>query len=153
KAFRRALSLKPDSPQAQMSLGYTLLMQKKYSDARTWLEKSLLKDSSTPETSYYLGLIAQEQNEDEKAIEFFKKAIQLVAFFAHAHIALGSTYLKLKNYPQAQQELEIGVKLDPNDSKAHYNLAMLYARLKEPGRAQAEMTIVEKLKEDSKTNR
>ena len=124
-------------------------MQKQYPEAQTLLEKSLQKDSHNPETFYYLGLIAQEQNEDERAIELFKQAIKLVASFAHAHIALGSTYLKLKNYALAQQELEIGVKLDPNDSKGHYNLAVLYARLKDPLRAQAEMAIVEKLKDAS----
>jgi Tfp pilus assembly protein PilF len=52
----------------------------------------------------------------------------------------------LKNYPLAQQELELSVKLNPNDAKAHYNLALLFARLKNPKRAQEEMQIVEKLK-------
>ena len=92
------------------------------------------------------GLIAQEQNEDERAMDLFNKAIQLVPTYSFAHVALGSTYLKLKNYRGAQQELEVGVKLNPNDSKAHYNLAVLYARLKDPQRAQEEMRIVEKLK-------
>jgi Tfp pilus assembly protein PilF len=52
----------------------------------------------------------------------------------------------LKKYPLAQQELELSVKLNPNDAKAHYNLAVLFARLKNPARAQEEMQIVEKLK-------
>ena len=52
----------------------------------------------------------------------------------------------MKDYTRAQQELEAGVKLNPEDSKAHYNLALLYARLKDQARAQAEMQIVERLK-------
>ena len=141
---------RPDDPQAQMYLGYTLLKQKKYPEARAWLEKSAQKDERAPETFYYLGLIAQEQNEDERAIELFAKAVGLTPSLANAHIALGSTYLKLKNYPLARQELEAGVKLNPDDSKAHYNLARLYALLKDQQRAQEEMAIVERLKNAGK---
>jgi len=150
QAFRRALHLQPDNPRAQMNLGYTLLEQKKYPEAREWLEKSVQKDKTVPETFYYLGQIAQEQNEDERAIEFFKQALALVSSYSFAHAALGASYLQLKNYPLAQQELELSVKLNPNDAKAHYNLAVLFARLKNPERAQEEMQIVEKLKNAGK---
>jgi Tfp pilus assembly protein PilF len=66
--------------------------------------------------------------------------------YSFAHAALGASYLRLKNYPLAQQELELSVRLNPNDAKAHYNLAVLFARLKNQPRAQEEMAIVEKLK-------
>ena len=61
-------------------------------------------------------------------------------------IALGSSYMRLKNYTRARQELETAVKLDPDEPSGHYNLALLYARIKEPERAQQEMQIIEKLK-------
>jgi tetratricopeptide (TPR) repeat protein len=93
-----------------------------------------------------LGLIVQEENEDERAITLLEKAIQVSPSFANAHVALGASYLKLKDYVRAQKELELGATLNPDDSKAHYQLAVLYARLKDPKRAQAEMQIVEKLK-------
>jgi tetratricopeptide (TPR) repeat protein len=146
QAFRRALELQPDNSRAQMYLGFTLLEQKKYPEARAWLERSLQKDKSVPETFYYLGQIAQEQNADEQAIGFFKQALALAPSYSFAHTALGTSYLRLKNYPLAQQELELSVKLNPNDTKAHYNLAVLFARLKNPERAQQEMQIVERLK-------
>ena len=58
----------------------------------------------------------------------------------------------MKSYERAQQELEIGVKLNPNDSKAHYNLALIYSRLKDTQRAQAEMDILERLKRTTVSN-
>jgi tetratricopeptide (TPR) repeat protein len=150
QSFRQFLKLQPDDAQGQLHLGYVLLKEKQYAEARALLERSLQKSSATPEAFYYLGLIAQGQNEDERAIGLFEKSIQLAPSFAYVHIALGATYLKLKNYTRAQQALETGVKLSPEDSKAHYNLAMLYARLKNPQRAQEEMRIVEKLKTEGK---
>jgi Flp pilus assembly protein TadD len=150
QSFRQFLKLQPDDAQGQLHLGYVLLKEKQYTEARELLEKSIQKGSGTPEAFYYLGLIAQGQNEDERAIELFEKSIQLAPSFAYVHVALGATYLKLKDYTRAQQALETGVKLSPEDSKAHYNLAMLYARLKNPERAQEEMRIVEKLKNEGK---
>jgi Flp pilus assembly protein TadD len=99
-----------------------------------------------PEVFYYLGLVAQEQSDDAKAILLFEKAVRKLPNYAHARIALGASYIKLRNYTRAKEELETAVKLDPEEPKAHYNLALLYARLKDPARAQAEMDIVEKLK-------
>ena len=149
-AFRQVLKLRPDHSESQLYLGYILLKQKRHTEAREWLEKSLQKETSAPETFhylgfYYLGLIAHDQNDNEKAEDLFGKAIRLAPSFAHAHIALGSTYLRMKNYTGARQALETGVKLDPGDSKAHYNLALLYSRLNEPQRAEEEMRIVERL--------
>jgi Flp pilus assembly protein TadD len=146
KVFRRLIQLQPMSDQAQVHLGYVLLNQKKYDEAQLWLEKSARSRSPMPEVFYYLGLVAQEQSEDAKAIQLFEKAVQKLPNYSHARIALGASYIKLRNYPRAKEELETAVKLDPEEPRAHYNLALLYARLKDPARAQAEMDIVEKLK-------
>ncbi|HET7114240.1 MAG TPA: tetratricopeptide repeat protein, partial [Pyrinomonadaceae bacterium] len=95
---------------------------------------------------YYLGLVAQEQNDDARAIPLFEKAVQKLPKYAHARIALGSSYMKLRNYARAREELETAVRLDPDEPKAHYNLALLYARLNDPARAQEEMKIIDRLK-------
>ncbi len=135
QSFRRFLKLRPDDVQGQLHLGYVLLKQKRHAEAREWLEKSVRANAGTPEAFYYLGLIAQGEGDDARAVELFGKSIQLAPTYAHAHVALGATYLKLKDYESARRSLEAGVKLGPEDPKAHYNLALLYARLKEPERA------------------
>lgn len=146
KLFRRLIEIQPHNSLGQLHLGYVLLNQKKYRDARLWLEKSARSPNAIPEVFYYLGLVAQEQNDDAGAIPLFEKAVQKLPNYAHARIALGSSYMKLKNYARAREELETAVKLDPNEPKAHYNLALLYARLNDPARAQEEMKIVDSLK-------
>ena len=146
KLFRRLLEIQPNNAQGQLHLGYVLLNQKKYAEARLWLEKSARPGVAIPEVFYYLGLVAQEQNDDARAIVLFEKAVQKLPNYAHARIALGSSYMKLKNYVRARQELETAVKLDPEEPTAHYNLALLYARMKEPAKAQEQLRIIEKLK-------
>ena len=98
QVFRRALELQPDNAQGQMYLGYVLYKQKKFNEAKGYLEKTIKADASVPEPFYYLGLIVQEENEDERAIVLLEKAIQVSPAFANAHVALGASYLKLKDY-------------------------------------------------------
>jgi len=43
-----------------------LYKQKKFSEAKGCLEKTIKADARVPEPFYYLGLIAQEENEDER---------------------------------------------------------------------------------------
>src|SRR5439155_19798583 len=96
QSFRCALELQPDNAQDQMYLGYVLYKQKKFSEAKPYLEKTIKADSNIPEPFYYLGLIVQEENEDEQAVALLEKAILVSPSFAHAHVALGASYLKLK---------------------------------------------------------
>jgi tetratricopeptide (TPR) repeat protein len=152
KLFRHLLELQPNNAQGQLHLGYVLLNQKKYAEARTWLEKSARTSTPIPEVFYYLGLVAQEQHDDAGAIVLFEKAVRQLPSYAHPRIALGSSYMKLKNYVRARQELETAVKLDPEEPTAHYNLALLYARIKEPERAQEELKIIDQLKSKGVSN-
>ena len=152
KLFRRVLDIQPANAPGQLHLGYVLLNQKKYREARLWLEKCARSGVALPEVSYYLGLLAQDQGDDARAIALFEKAVQQLPSYAHARIALGSSYLRLKNYPRARQELEKAVQLAPDEPSGHYNLALLYARTKEPEKAQAQMRIVEDLKSKRRTS-
>jgi Flp pilus assembly protein TadD len=152
KLFRRVLEIQPTNGQAQLHLGYILMLQKKPAEARVWLEKSRRSGVDIPEVSYYLGLVAQDQGDDVRAIAFFQKAVQQLPTYAHPRIALGSTYLRRKDYARAREELEAAVKLDPEEPSGHYNLALLYARTKQPDKAQEQMRIVEDLKSKQRTS-
>jgi Flp pilus assembly protein TadD len=152
KLFRRVLEIQPGNAQAQLHLGYVMLIQKKPAEARLWLEKSARSGLAIPEVSYYLGLVAQDQGDDPRAIALFQKAVQQLPTYVHPRIALGAIYLRLKDYVRARQELETAVKLDPEEPSGHYNLALLYARTKEPEKAQEQMRIVEDLKSKQRTS-
>src|SRR5687768_18088082 len=127
KLFRRLIAIQPDNSLDQLHLGYVLLNQKKYRDAQLWLEKSARSPNAIPEVFYYLGLVAQEQNDEARAIPLFEKALQKIPNYVHARIALGSSYMKLRNYTRARAVLETAVKLDPNEPTAPHILAHVYA--------------------------
>src|ERR1041385_2635515 len=59
QVFRHALQIQPDNAQAQMYLGYVLYKQKKFGEAKPYLEKTIKADAKLPEPFYYLGLILQ----------------------------------------------------------------------------------------------
>lgn len=151
RAFRQFLKLRPGDVQGQIHLGYVLLKQSRLAEARAALEPSTQSGAATAEVFYYLGLIAQQEGDDARAVGLFEKSVRLAPAFVHAHAAMGAAFLKLKDYARAQQALEAAVKLGPEEPKAHYNLALLYSRLNQPERAQEEMRIVERLKNQGKT--
>jgi tetratricopeptide (TPR) repeat protein len=65
----------------------------------------------------------------EKAISFFKKAIELDPFFVPAYSNLGKTYRNCGNYQQALVYLERSHELAPGHAVILLNLSELYLQL------------------------
>jgi Flp pilus assembly protein TadD len=105
QSFRRLLELQPSNPQGQLFLGYVLLKQKRGAEARALLESSVKADASAPEGFYYLGLIAQDEQEDARAVSILEDVARRFPTFPHARVALGVSYMKLKDYERARREL------------------------------------------------
>jgi Flp pilus assembly protein TadD len=72
-----------------------------------------------------LGLALMQNGDDDGAIAAFRKAIQHAPNYADAHANLGGA-LTATDVPQAIEELEKAVTLDPPSTKAQYNLALAY---------------------------
>lgn len=60
----------------RMDLANSLFKQKKYSEAKNRYLSILQENNDTPEIYYKLGYIEKAQNNDQKALEYFKKNIE-----------------------------------------------------------------------------
>ena len=67
----------------------------------------------------------REQGKLREAAIQYANAVQVDPRFAEAHLQLGETYLKLKEYNRAFSELSRTVDLQPDNYKAHMELANL----------------------------
>jgi tetratricopeptide (TPR) repeat protein len=67
----------------------------------------------------------REQGKLREAAIQYSNAIQLDPHFAEAHHQLGETYLKLKNYNRAYEELSRTTELTPDNYEVHSELANL----------------------------
>ena len=66
------------------------------------------------------------ENQTDKSIEYFTKALELKPDFYEAHYNLAQILMSLDRYDEAIKSLEEIEKLRPNDSENLYNLGKIY---------------------------
>ncbi|NOZ73070.1 MAG: tetratricopeptide repeat protein [Chloroflexi bacterium] len=122
--LQRAYQLLPDDPDILVSLGGALIMNAKWSRAVALLEKAVTKYPEQANlwlnlAAAYLGrLEISSYSRQEKAIEAYKKAIEInpVATSAHYNIAL--IYAERQDWPQAVSWFEAALRANPADRDA-----------------------------------
>ena len=86
----------------------------------------------------YLGDIALNSDDEIAAEPLLAQAVQLQSELRLAHFDLGIIFAKQNKNPQALEEFERAVQLDPTQPDAHYRLARLYLVLGAKQKAQLE---------------
>lgn len=87
-------------------------------------EKRFTKGS--PEYFYSNGVMAENKQEYDRAIEYFNKAIEVDDKYADAYIDLGIVYQEKGLYDKQLEFLEKAIQLAPDDFNANYYLALAY---------------------------
>ena len=73
-----------------------------------------------------LGIASAEAGDHEKAIGYFRRALNINPDFAPARYNLGNVYLELDKHDLAEAEFIRAVKIDPHFTSAWLNLGNLY---------------------------
>lgn len=97
-------------------------------------EKLANNSPNNPVFQYALGYTYAITEKDEyvdRAIESFKKALELDPNFMLAHFSLGSMYLRKNDYRQAEIELQKTIDLDNKFLVAYFNLGEVYRKQKQ----------------------
>jgi Flp pilus assembly protein TadD len=76
RAFRQALSIRPDWAEAHSLLGSTLVRAGNYAEAETELRKAVTLKPDYAEGWNFLGEFLKERGKEQEAQEAFKKARQ-----------------------------------------------------------------------------
>ncbi len=94
--------------------GYVLYMKGDYNDAERAVKEALIINRLFPLASYVLGLVYTKLDNDDAAIEEFKKAIGLAPDYVEAHMDLAKTYLRSGNKAKALKHFEAVLEHDNN---------------------------------------
>ena len=108
------------------------ILQKKYTQAKTFLDLSLGRAKTNKQKSVILnnmGVIYLENNNFHEAKDYFKKSIELSKSYLTPRYNLSQIYLKFALYQNAKKEIDFLLKLSPADvdflhSKAHLELML-----------------------------
>lgn len=129
-------------PNVWLDLGWTYLLKKDYQDSLKSFQKSIDLGYFDFLAYYFLGLVNQQAKKGEKAIECYKKAIQLCLRqlesdpenpYLHSTFALA--YQALGEEDKAEEEANISRELALENGAILYDLARFYALRKDEGKA------------------
>lgn len=94
------------------------------------------------------GVIAFNRGQDDKAKEFFIKALRYNQEQAQAYNNLGMLYMKENAYGKAHDNFQRALRVNPDYLEARYNLALAFKALKENEKAKKELRTLVAVKGD-----
>jgi protein O-GlcNAc transferase len=121
-AFKKAITLNPNFPEAHNNLGNALKDQGKLDEAIGAYTKALAYKPSDPEVYNNLGNAFNLQGNLDEAIEAYSKAISLKPNYADPHNNLGAALKNQGNLDEAIEAYSKAISLKPNYADAYYNL-------------------------------
>lgn len=132
-AYREALRLKPDYPNARNYLGALLVDLGRPEQAEHELRAALAVRPRFAEAHNNLGLALAARGKTEPAIASFTEAVRLAPSFGQARNNLGIALASAGRSAEALAQFEASVRYQPRSAEAHLNFAVA---LMEAGRPQ-----------------
>lgn len=114
--YNEALKAEPDNAQANYEMAFTLLSSGKGDEGIAYVEKAISTSKSTQLTAAcydMLGSIYDNGHQTQKAIEAYKKGIQVNPKYQRLYYNLGLTYFRNKQFAEAEASAIEAIKLDP----------------------------------------
>jgi Flp pilus assembly protein TadD len=121
-AYRRAVTLKPDFPEAHNNLGIALREKGQLDAATAAYRQALALKPDYSEAHINLGNVLREKGELGEAIVAYRWAIALKSDFPKAHYNLANTLRDIGQMDEAIAAYRQAVTLNPNYAEAHNNL-------------------------------
>jgi Tfp pilus assembly protein PilF len=127
----KALELDPYLTDARNWLGASLAEQQRYDEARQQYERALEDPAyPSPQLIYLnLGMLYRSQGLDERAIEQFRRAVQIDPRFFKAHFELALALETVGQFDEALDELGVAESAYSNDGEYWYRRGFLEFRL------------------------
>jgi len=124
-AYRRALELKPNYPDAHNKLAITLAAQGRLDEAVATFRQALEIAPEYPETHINLGNALNAVGRPEEAVASFRRALQIQPDLVAAHYNLGNTLRDQGHPDEAAACYRQVLKLSPRFPDAHLGLGLI----------------------------
>lgn len=143
----------PTSGRANFEAGFHLVQYGKIKEAHPYLEKAIRLDPSFSEAYTAMGNLFAKENDDEKAVFYFRKSMQLNSSNIESYLGLAKSLLVLKQYPEVVELMGKAEKLDPTHPQPHLHLSQAWQSLGEKEKAAQELETFKTLNARRMTNR
>ena len=123
---RAVLRLQPNLPEAEMNLGISCFLQKKYESAIQAFETGLRLKPGMSNARLFLGISYFNLNQIAKALPFLKRYAGEMPDDLQGQYFLGLTYIGLERYSDAERALLAARRIDSRNVDVLYHLAQTY---------------------------
>ena len=120
--YKRAQKYERNNIDLLNKIGVSFFYLKEFEEAKNCLEYALKINESHIKTIYNLALTYEQLNESEKAIELYKKVLDIEPKHFAALASIGILLYKKQDYPNSKKYLESSLRLRDDDWRI--NLAM-----------------------------
>ncbi len=126
-AAQRALELDPDLPEAMVALGWIHVSRSRdYDRALGLFQRSLEVDANHVDALYGMAWVEQRRGNLDRALELFQRRLELDPLSTHATLNVGTTFLTLRRYEEAEAYYSRAVSLAPDLYLPYARQAQLY---------------------------
>ena len=125
ETYLKAIEANPNDAEILFKTGQFYLFVKKYDDAKRYLNEALKIDESYPKIYFFIAQSFKETQDTVKAIEFYKKAIQVDAGDYDSYIQLGQLFTQQKN-AEALRYLDAAINTNESIDEAWYARGYYY---------------------------
>jgi predicted Zn-dependent protease len=123
--LQKVIQEEPKTHAAYLELGRVWIHQKQYDKALPMLQKAVELTPESAIAQYELGLALVKTGQWEAAVPVFEAAVGRAPNSAEMHFDLGAVHARLKQLPQAAQEFDTVLQLDPG----HYQANLVYGHM------------------------
>jgi len=123
---REVLKLSPGLAEAEMNLGLSCYLQKKYEDAIQAFQTVLRLKPQLSNARLFLGISYFDRNEPAKGLPFLEKYSVERPGDLQGQYYLALAYLDLGREREAEQALQMAQRIDPRNVDVLYHLAQTY---------------------------
>lgn len=117
--FEAGLAYNPDNTAARTSYARVLYLTGRKDKCRIQLERIIDQDPDKPIALFLLALLNDESSNGERAVELYKRVIELNSTHEGANFFLGNHYLRRRDYQNAIRHYEIVILNNEKNIPAH----------------------------------
>lgn len=122
--LERCLELRPDDPNVLSNLASAYILAGKHKRAVPYLERATAIEPDNPSlwanlAAAYLGkLITSTRAKQDRALEAYRRALELDAAYPNAHYNMGLIYVDRKDWDAAHEAFTRALETNPHDEDA-----------------------------------
>jgi tetratricopeptide (TPR) repeat protein len=124
--YRAIVHLRPDMPEAEMNLGLSLFLQKKYEPATHAFDAALKLNPGLVNARLFAGISRFNLNHPAAAAPYLLRYTEAKPSDLQGQFYLGLSYLELDKYQDAERALKAASRIDPRNVDILYHLAQSF---------------------------